>query len=53
VRDQDDVYAIESRSTSVGAIARRQTMQGRPVPRWDLDTPSTDGKRFSANRVRT
>lgn len=28
------------RSTWVAPIARRQTMQGRPVPRWDAETPS-------------
>src|SRR6266478_9652774 len=40
------------RSTSVGSIARRHTRHGRPVPRWDLDTPSTTGKRACSSRTR-
>ena len=37
----------------MGSTARRQTMQGRPVPLWDRDTPSIGGRRPSASRART
>src|SRR6266446_7938503 len=40
------------RSTSAGSIARRHTMHGRPVPRLDLDTPLTGGRRASDRRAR-
>ena len=39
-------------STSVGSMARPHTTQGRPVPRLDLDTPSTAGRRASDKRAR-
>src|SRR5215470_2309217 len=44
---------VTSRSTAAASIGRRHTMQGRPVPRWDLDMPSRRGSRRSVNRART
>ena len=51
VRDQDDDHAVEF-ALDLGRVYRTATYDARSA-RWDLDTPSTKGKRPSDSRART